>query len=66
MKHIPKSELVVGQKYRGHCRNSEQAIWDGEMFEYTRTKFGNSYQERIYCPEDSIGYDVFYAQEPLP
>lgn len=66
MKHIPKSELVVGQKYKGRCRNSYEAVWTGTMFEYTRTKFGDSYQESIHCPEDDDVFDVFYAQEPLP
>ena len=65
-KHIPKDELVVGQKYQGHCRNATEAVWDGKYFEYTRYKFGDSYQEKIHCPEDFAGFDVFYAEKPLP
>ena len=63
MEHIAKEDLIVGKKYKGHCRNASEAVWDGKCFEYTRYKFGDSYQERIRCPEDFIGYDVFYAQE---
>lgn len=66
MKHIPKEELVIGQKYKGKCRNSSEAVWNGNEFEYIRYKFGDSYTETICCPEDDDVYDVFYAIEPLP
>lgn len=67
MKHIPKSKLIAGQKYKGHCRNTDEATWNGEVFVYEHTEWhGNTYTETIHCPEDDDVYDVFYAQEPLP
>ena len=31
---IPKSELVIGKEYPGHCRNSGRAIWNGKSCQY--------------------------------
>lgn len=56
---LDKDELVVGQTYKGLCRNATEAIWNGERFEYTRCKFGACYTETINHPEDFQGYDVF-------
>ena len=56
---IPKSELVVGQEYRGHCRNASRATWDGEKFHYERNKFGVTFDEKINHYEDDNGFDVF-------
>lgn len=56
---LDKDELVVGQTYKGLCRNATEAVWDGERFEYTRYKFGDSFKEKIRHPEDFNGYDVF-------
>ena len=58
---IPKSELVVGQKYKGHCRNAGTAIWDGEKFHYERYKFGTWREETInhYEDDNNPGIDVF-------
>lgn len=56
---IAKCELIVGRKYAGSCRNALEAVWDGEDFVYTRTKFYTSYEEKIKHPEDFYGYDVF-------
>lgn len=56
---LDKSELVVGQTYKGLCRNATEAVWTGKVFEYTREKFGDSYPETINHPEDDDGYDVF-------
>ncbi|ANJ65197.1 hypothetical protein FROZEN_68 [Erwinia phage vB_EamP_Frozen] len=65
MEHIPKEELIVGKRYKGRCRNATEAVWDGKQFEYTRSKFGHTFQEKIYCPEDDDVYDVFYAQQAI-
>lgn len=56
---IPKKDLVVGRTYVGSCRNSEEAVWNGEKFIYKRTKFGITYDEKINHFEDDDGYDVF-------
>ncbi len=56
---IPKSELVVGQTYMGHCRNASKAVWDGKQFIYKRYKFGDIFDEPINHFEDDDGYDVF-------
>ena len=56
---IPKSELVVGQEYPGHCRNASKATWNGKVFQYMRRKFGSEFLESIKHYEDDDGYDVF-------
>lgn len=56
---IPRNELVKGKVYKGVCRNSGRAIWDGEKFHYKRTKFGYTYDEEINHFEEDDGYDVF-------
>ena len=56
---IPKSELEVGKSYRGECRNSDVAVWDGRVFWYDRYKFGSTFKESINHDEDDDGYDVF-------
>jgi hypothetical protein len=59
---IPKNKLIVGQYYRGGCRNAEVARWNGKYFLYWRYKFGDCFLEEICHPEDDKHYDVFYAQ----
>jgi hypothetical protein len=58
---IPKTELVVGQEYPGHCRNANKAIWDGKKFHYTRIKFGDVFEQTInhYEDDNEEGIDVF-------
>ena len=56
---ITKNELIIGKTYIGDCRNATEAIWDGKVFKYMRTKFGSTYEEEINHFEDDDGYDVF-------
>jgi len=56
---LDKSELVVGQTYKGRCRNATEAVWNGKQFEYQRTKFTFTYTDYINHPEDDNGFDVF-------
>lgn len=56
---IPKSELKVGATYIGSCRNSEEATWDGERFNYVRYKFGSYFKDSAKHFEDDHIYDVF-------
>ena len=59
---IPKEDLIPGTYYNGHCRNALLARWNGKKFIYQRTKFGDTYFRSIYCPEDDVEYDVFFAE----
>ena len=56
---IPKENLEVGATYLGKCRNTDEAVWDGEQFHYHRTKFGNTYIEKINHFQDDDGFDLF-------
>lgn len=56
---IPKCKLSVGATYKGSCRNSDTATWNGEKFTYIRYKFGTTYTEEINHFEDDNGYDLF-------
>jgi len=56
---IPKDKLIIGKTYIGHCRNANEAIWDGERFVYKRTKLGYMYNEKINHFQDDNGNDVF-------
>ena len=62
---LDKSELVVGQTYRGMCRNATEAVWTGQGFEYEREKFKTTYTETLPHPEDDQGYDVFMPLRSL-
>jgi hypothetical protein len=56
---IPSSQLIVGRKYYGSCRNASEAVWLGDKFEYKRTKFGSTYTEKINNFDNDDGYDLF-------
>ena len=60
---IPKDELVIGLTYKGNCRNSDIAVWDGKVFWYDRHKFGSTFRESINHYENDDGYDVFVPFE---
>lgn len=62
---IAKEDLVVGASYRGHCRNTQVAMWNGKKFEYIRRKFAFEYLEEISYPTDDPVFDVFYPYEKL-
>lgn len=66
MNYIKKSDLIIGKKYKGICRNASEAVWTGKYFIYERCKFGDKYNESINHPEDDNGFDLFYPQECLP
>ena len=63
LKPIAKNDLVVDKSYMGICRNANIAKWNGEKFEYQRTKFGSTFVETINHFEDDNGYDVFVPFE---
>lgn len=56
---LDKEELVIGQTYKGYCRNATEAVWTGKNFEYDRQKFDFKYKDHCNHPSDDIGFDVF-------
>lgn len=56
---IPKKDLIIGKTYIGDCRNASEAIWNGKVFVYKRTKFGYTSDEEINHFEDDDGFDLF-------
>ena len=56
---IPKNKLEIGKTYIGDCRNASEAVWNGKVFTYMRTKFGYTYPEHINHFEDDDGYNFF-------
>ena len=62
---IPKSELKIGSKYKGYCRNAHEAVWSGNKFEYQRYKFGETFLEKINHFEEDNGCDLFVPYEEL-
>lgn len=57
---IPLQELETGKYYFGTCRNARVAKWDGKVFTYIRSKFGERFPENINHPENDDGYDLFF------
>lgn len=58
---IKMADLKDGATYYGDCRNTSKARWDAKdgRFYYTRTKFGQSFEEEIFHPEMDAGFDLF-------
>ncbi len=56
---IPKKDLIIGKTYIGSCRNTNEAVWIGEQFEYNKTEFGCTFKEKINHFEDDNGFDLF-------
>lgn len=56
---IPKKDLIIGKTYIGDCRNASEAIWNGKVFVYKRTKFGYTFDEEINHFEDDNDFDLF-------
>jgi hypothetical protein len=65
---IRKSDLKDGKTYLGDCRNASVATWhaDKNCFTYQRTKFGSTFPEDIFHPEDDDGFDIFTPFEEIP
>ena len=64
-KIIPLDEMRPGV-YKGKCRNAEYAYWNGKHFIHLRTKFSETFLERIEHPENEYRYDVFLPFEQVP
>ena len=52
MEYIKKKDLVKGYLYKCDARNFTLGKWNGEAFEYTRTKFGDTFQDIEYHYDD--------------
>ena len=67
MMFIAKERLEKGAYYKGNCRNSSLARWNGDVFVYWRYKMGEHFLEEIGHPEDDRydGFDVFLPTEKL-
>lgn len=42
---IPKNKLIVGAKYLCKARNFREGTWNGERFDYMRSKFGMTFPD---------------------
>lgn len=64
---IAKKDLTHGAYYAGECRNADLARWDvtKEAFVYWRTKFGDSFIDVIYHPDDDEHFDVFVPHQRI-
>lgn len=51
---IPKCKLKVNQWYKGDTRNASKAKWNGEEFEYLRTKWNYQFIDKVNHFEDGI------------
>lgn len=56
---IPIDKLVIGKTYIGNCRNTDEAMWNGKVFEYERYKFGSYFTDKINHFQEDDGYDLF-------
>lgn len=54
--YIPKAELEIGEIYQCFGRNFQYGIWDGEAFEYLRTKFNFKFFDKEYHWDDGPPY----------
>lgn len=62
---IPLNKLEINKKYKGICRNADEAIWNGENFVYIRTKFNMKFEEKINHFEVEEYFDAFIPYEKL-
>lgn len=63
---LDKEELEIGKTYKGYCRNTEEAVWNGEAFEYTNWFFNKKFIDIIEHPADcKENLDVFMPLRKL-
>lgn len=62
---MKKEDLEIGAYYKGNCRNASEARWNGRVFVYWRTKFGETFLEEIEHPEDDRGFDLFEVEKKI-
>jgi len=48
MDYIPKDKLIVGAIYKCKARNFTQGTWNGESFDYMRTKFSSTFPDKEF------------------
>lgn len=64
--YIPKDKLVAGRCYRCEARNFTVGTWNGEVFEYMRTKFGTEYPATEQHWDDDPMYGTVKPLEEVP
>lgn len=55
-KYIPKDQLIIGTQYTCNARNFTVGTWNGEAFDYMRTKFGDTFPDTEYHWDDGPPY----------
>jgi hypothetical protein len=65
MKYIAKKEMIVGRAYRCKARNFTVGIWNGESFDYMRTKFGATFPDVEYHWDDGAPHGTVKPLELL-
>jgi len=53
---ISKDRLIVNEIYECKARNFTYGIWNGESFDYLRTKFGCKFWDKEYHWDDGAPY----------
>ena len=53
---IKKEDMKVGALYECKARNFTIGKWDGDKFEYERTKFGMTFIDHEYHYDDGAPY----------
>jgi hypothetical protein len=57
---LAKSELKIGAYYEGECRNSDVARWNGKVFLFWCTKFGDVFIDDVpHFEHEEPGMDYF-------
>lgn len=51
-KWIPKEDLEIGARYLCKARNFTEGTWNGETFDYMRTKWGMTSPDREFHWDD--------------
>ena len=51
--YLPRAQLEIGARYRCEARNFTEGVWTGDVFVYTRHKFGKSFIDcELYWDDD--------------
>ena len=65
MRYIPKTELVAGVLYRCEARNFTEGRWNGESFDYMRTKWCFEFPDTEFHYDDGAPYGTVKPLEVL-
>jgi hypothetical protein len=62
---IPKKDLIINEIYECDARNFTYGIWNGESFDYLRTKFGDKFWDIEYHWDNGPPYGTVKPIERL-